>query len=329
MLFLGVGLGLCWSLPAAAQDRGLPADTSSAERHFKRGYALAEAQDYDAAALEFEQAYAVSPHHSVLYNLGMAYSMAGRHVQAVKVLRGFLAQAESPEPALVERAKLALAKSERYVGSLRLRTAAGARVTLDGQPLGESGGELLVATGAHGIWVEATGYRAGYRNVIVEAGKVSELEIELEPVVAPAPTPIVAQRPSKPQPMPPHRDDNARAWSYALGGTAVLLGTSALAIYARNSAAHREWQVRRDHFAEQESYGPLTQSQRDELAELLRQGTNQQRWDDLALGLGIGAGLSLSAAVVLFWKGAPSTQAGAQRRQLSFDGRRMVWSTTW
>jgi hypothetical protein len=116
-----------------------------------------------------------------------------------------------------------------------------------------------------------------------------------------------------------------RSWSYALGGTAALMGASALAIYARNSAAHREWQVRRDTFAEQAGYDGLSQPQRDELAALLRQGTSQQRWDDLALGLGIGAGLSLGAAVVLFWKSAPSTQT----RQLGFDGRRMVWSTTW
>ena len=325
----GVGLralagALCWSLAAFAQEATPATDTDAAEQHFTRGYALVEAHEYDAAALEFEQAYQKRPHHSVLYNLGQAYAMAGKHVQAVRALRAFLAQADKAEPALVERAKTALEKSERHVGRVRLAVTPNARVTLDGQALDEPIGELVVVAGAHGVWLQASGYRDSYQSFVVQAGQVSQLDIRLEPLPAP-PAPVRSPEP-KPLPAAPRHESPSRVWSYVLGGTGVALGAGALAIYAKNSASHREWQDRRDRFAEQTSYGMMTQTQREQLASLLGDATEQQRWDDVALGLGIGAGVSLGAAIVLFWRGAPSAE---QPRQLSFDGRRMLWSTTW
>jgi hypothetical protein len=316
---------LCWSFSAPAQSAAPTTQTETAERHFTRGYALVEAHDYEAAALEFEQAYAKSPHHSVLYNLGQAYALAGQHVAAVKALRKFLTEAKEADPALLARARVTLAASERHVGSLLLTVPPEALVSLDGQELKQPAQEQLLTSGAHGVWVQAPGYRDGYRSFVIEPGEVSELSVELQPVAI-APPAAAVPAPQKPAPVA-NEQPKSRLTSYVLAGTSLVLGGGALVIYLKNSADHRAWQARRDRFAEQPTAaGMINQAQRDELARLLEEAARQQRWDDVALGLGIGAGVSLGAAVVLFWQGAPSSR---EHGQLHFDGRNVAWSTTW
>ena len=87
-----LGAILCWGQPLAAQQRS---DASEAARHFDRGYLLAQQGNLEAAIAEFEQAHALSPHPSVLYNLGQAYAASGRAVEAVQTLRTYLEQADA------------------------------------------------------------------------------------------------------------------------------------------------------------------------------------------------------------------------------------------
>ena len=75
---------LCVAGAARAQEAPNP---SEAARHFDRGYLLAQQGSLEAAIAEFKQAYALSPHPSVLYNLGQAYAASGRAVEAVQTLR--------------------------------------------------------------------------------------------------------------------------------------------------------------------------------------------------------------------------------------------------
>lgn len=79
-------LVLLVSRGAASQD----ADRERASRHFKRGVALVDDGDLDGAAAEFNQAYSVSPHYSVLYNLGLVYAELNRSIEATHALERYL-----------------------------------------------------------------------------------------------------------------------------------------------------------------------------------------------------------------------------------------------
>src|SRR5687768_9059850 len=88
----GLCLAALLAAPSAlAQEKS---DPNEAARHFDRGYLLAQQGSLEAAIAEFKQAHALSPHPSVLYNLGQAYAASGRAVEAVQTLRKYLEQAD-------------------------------------------------------------------------------------------------------------------------------------------------------------------------------------------------------------------------------------------
>jgi hypothetical protein len=167
---------------ALAQER---TGASEAARHFDRGYLLAQQGSLEAAIAEFKQAYALSPHPSVLYNLGQAYAASGRAVEAVQTLRKYLEQAD---PTLdSERRAQALSlvdyQSQR-IGTLKLEVEpAGAEITLDGEPLGKAplASPVQLTAGSHGLTVAHAGYTP--RSVRVEiVGKASTTtELRLAP----------------------------------------------------------------------------------------------------------------------------------------------------
>jgi hypothetical protein len=167
---------------ALAQER---TDASEAARHFDRGYLLAQQGSLETAIAEFKQAYALSPHPSVLYNLGQAYAASGRAVEAVQTLRKYLEQAD-PKLDLERRAQaLALIDYQgQRIGTLKLEVEpAGAEITLDGEPLGRAplSSPIQLTAGSHGLTVAHAGYTP--RSVRVEiVGKASTAtELRLEP----------------------------------------------------------------------------------------------------------------------------------------------------
>ena len=165
-----------------AQER---TDASEAARHFDRGYLLAQQGSLETAIAEFKQAYALSPHPSVLYNLGQAYAASGRAVEAVQTLRKYLEQAD-PELDAERRAQaLSLVDYQgQRIGTLELEVEpAGAEITLDGEPLGKAplSSPIPLTAGSHGLTVAHAGYTS--RSVRVEiVGKASTATVlRLEP----------------------------------------------------------------------------------------------------------------------------------------------------
>jgi hypothetical protein len=177
-----LGVTLSWAVPVAAEERS---EASEAARHFDRGYLLAQQGSLEAAISEFKRAYALSPHPSVLYNLGQAYAASGRAVEAVQTLRKYLEQADVKLD--TERRAQAAAIIDyqgQRIGTLTLDVEpAGAELMLDGEPLGTAplNGPLLVSAGTHGLTVAHAGYTP--RSVRVEVvGKTSTAtQVRLEP----------------------------------------------------------------------------------------------------------------------------------------------------
>src|SRR5688500_7171623 len=67
---LALALNLPWAPGATRADDDDPRQRAAAL--FQQGVASADRGDYRAALLAFERAYALSPHPSALYNIGLA-----------------------------------------------------------------------------------------------------------------------------------------------------------------------------------------------------------------------------------------------------------------
>jgi len=70
-----------------------------ARKHFDRGLSLAHAGRYSEAIVEFEQAYQLSPHFAVLFNVGQAYAASGQPSQASRAMRRYLVEGGAQIPA--------------------------------------------------------------------------------------------------------------------------------------------------------------------------------------------------------------------------------------
>lgn len=179
---LALVAALSWAGQAVADERS---DPSEAARHFDRGYLLAQQGSLEAAIAEFKQAYALSPHPSVLYNLGQAYAASGRAVEAVQTLRKYLEQADAKLDA--ERRAQAAAVVDyqgQRIGTLKLEVEpAGAEVTLDGELLGKAplSAPVQLTAGPHGVTVAYAGYTPRSMRVEIVGKSNTNAQVRLEP----------------------------------------------------------------------------------------------------------------------------------------------------
>src|SRR6186997_3263906 len=81
-------LGLRAALVICSTAQAQP--TSSARAHFTQGVEQAQLGDFESASANFEEAYRLSPHYAVLYNLGQAYAALGKSIEAVRAFEMYL-----------------------------------------------------------------------------------------------------------------------------------------------------------------------------------------------------------------------------------------------
>jgi tetratricopeptide (TPR) repeat protein len=317
---------------AQSEPRGIQADAvTRAGEHYARGYALVEKEDYAAASAEFELAYAASPNYSVLYNLGHAYAMSGRPVDAVAAFRRYLREGGTNiPPELRERALATIAENERKIGRLHveLRPAVSVEAVVDGTPLPPSAfaSEQPLPIGTHGLWLSAPGFRAVQRSFEIHSGQATTIQISLE-ALPPVPTPQGSQRRLVVK-TAAHRGKtrtSARNWSYVLGGGGVALGVAAGIVYATNSASYARWEARRDELASRWGQDDPAKQQA-ELSSVLTGLSRSQRLDDLSVGLGVGAVMCLGASGYLFWR---SYDHEGPSSGLSLTASGVSWSGQW
>src|SRR5205085_11735476 len=112
---------------------------AEASRHFERGYLLAQQGSLEEAISEFNQAYALQPHPSVLYNLGQAYAASGRAVEAVETLSRFLEQAPAGDRERRSQAAALMEYQTQRIGLLSLTVSPeDATISIDGVALGHA-----------------------------------------------------------------------------------------------------------------------------------------------------------------------------------------------
>jgi hypothetical protein len=160
-------------------------EASDAANHFQSGLRHAQAGALDLAALDFQRAYAASPHYSVLYNLGQTYALLGKPAEAVDAFERYLQQGGTN----IDERRRRLVESSILFQSKRLGELVvavepkGARVELDGEPVLDSSKPLRIAAGRHGLLFTAPGHSPHGESVLIEAGRLSKLGVRLEPLI--------------------------------------------------------------------------------------------------------------------------------------------------
>jgi hypothetical protein len=308
-----LSVGLCvWlvTLASAPHARADPlGEREQARGHFTRGVELAKQRSYEAALAEFSRAYDLSPHFSVLYNIGQADVALGRHAAAAEVLERYLS--EGAERLDAARRAEVEATLQREVASTALLDidvdTAGARIEVDGVARGQSPlpGPLRLDLGSHQLHVFAASGRERELTVQLSNAGPARTRFELidpvspkvEPVGAAAAAPLarapvsVASSPPTPTPTPTPTSvdggDSRKTWGYVLGSAGVALAGVGLVHYAWNAGRHTDWNN------EYNAYYLDPQPERRDAANQLARSI--QAASKVTVGLFVGAGVALGA----------------------------------
>jgi hypothetical protein len=174
--FLFVILSLSGRVRAAS-----PAE--EAARHFEKAIGHADAREFDAAVVEFQRAYELSPHYSVHYNIALALIAAGRSLAAVQAFERYLAEGGA-EVSASRRAQVeAMLESERAkLGRLVLGIEPkDARVSVDGKAVKVPDAGLELEPGDHSVLVQAPGHVERALSVTLRARETATVMVALTP----------------------------------------------------------------------------------------------------------------------------------------------------
>lgn len=247
---LGLVLVLAWTAPSLAEPAN--EQVKVARKRFQEGVAAADARNYEAARLAFQQAYALKPHPSVLRNLGQAELKTGHYLDAARHLSTFIRDTTFGTANERESAKKSLAEAETKIGKLLLEVdVMGAEIAVDGEMSGRSplgADPIYVEPGQRIVRVQKDGFDLYEQAQSFEPDRMIRLKVSLrqsgpqpteaaavsrtallDPVIAPAPTPDRSQ-PAGPSPMPSAKDKVERSGMETR--TIVLLGGAGLTVLA-------------------------------------------------------------------------------------------------
>lgn len=161
------------SVPARADNR------EEARKEFTAGQQADKAKDYQSAIEHYLRAYELVPHHFALYNIATAYERLGQLRESAQWFERYLD--EAPQSLVKERREV-----ETLILQLKLRpakltvktTPPGARVLIDGQPVGVTPYTRAIRGGGHRVRVELEGQREE-RDVVLEYAEPQTVEVTL------------------------------------------------------------------------------------------------------------------------------------------------------
>ena len=169
-----------------------------AEKHFKLGFSLGSANQWEAALNEFRLSRAIYPTKSATKNAAIALRRLGRNAQAIELYTALLQElAKELQDAKSEEAKKAAAKEAKaieaelsatqlHVGSLELRADDGIHLVVDGvqrgvTPLAEA---IRLDEGSHTLRLSKDGFESSEVSFSVAGGERQQLNASLKPLVA-------------------------------------------------------------------------------------------------------------------------------------------------
>jgi hypothetical protein len=240
-----IGASLFGPSPARADTQ-----KQGAAEHFDRALSYVDQRDFALAIAEFERAYELGKHFSVLYNLGLAYAAVGRYRDARETLTSYLLEGGSMLSEDRRRDVLALIDGYgKNVVRLRIVTMpVAAEVLIDAAPAKDPG-SVEVDPGRHVLTARAEGYSEASTVLETIAGEERVVTIALHPATPARPVEVpadVAPAPASTEPRSPPRRHRAadaslgrqRSAALVVGGVSVAslvvgvgFGIAANAIY--------------------------------------------------------------------------------------------------
>jgi hypothetical protein len=289
---------------APAQSHEIEAD-----QHFTRGVSALKRGEVDGAVLEFEAAYQASPRFEVLFNLGQAYGLTGRLVEAWETLRRYLEDAgDRIDPTRREQVETTVKLYERLTASVMVDTPEpGTVVTIDGRPI-QTGRSVRLLAGTHALVATRPGCATLVRTLELKPGVETKIALTLEPERALVPNSDTRLGPAKrPERIPHHADlpqpspvGQRRSWALASasGGLAFGILAGGLAYMATREA--RDWRRDRAALSRDLTTGGVTPQELDRASGLNQRAAAIQRLDDMTVAAAIVGG-ALFTISINFW----------------------------
>jgi hypothetical protein len=169
---------------------------ATADEHFKKGVEAFRDRRFGDAALEFEEAYRLSPAYAVLFNIGQVNAALGHSVEAVDAYEKYLKQGASAVPgSRVREVEAEISKQLDRIGTIAVRTLPeGAEIRMDGRLIGTTPlpWPIRATIGRHTLEAILAGYEPQVREVDVIGKAERRLELKLDA----APGPVSARTPA-------------------------------------------------------------------------------------------------------------------------------------
>lgn len=178
---------LFYSALAQGQDKP-PNATASARVHFKSGLEHAASGELEAALRDFEAAYELQPHYSVLYNIGQAHAALGHPIEAIQAFeRHLLEGGNRLSQNRRDQVRQLIANNRAKLGAVSfLGVTDTTRVWVDGVEIERAAlGRLLpLAGGKHSILSSNGGGFPASQEVLVKPTSTTELTLATTPAAA-------------------------------------------------------------------------------------------------------------------------------------------------
>ena len=343
------------------QEEGAQEAREAARVHFAKGLERAGQSDYEGALHEFTEAYSLSPHFAVLYNIGQSQIALGRPLEAVETLSKYLRDGQEQVPSdrrLQVEAQVQLLQF--LFAELTITTdRPGALIFIDGREVGRTPlyQSVRLAAGTHTVSAVVQGMAPIVRTVTIAHGErqVLNLEVPASPTVAakaagaqppsaiaPPSSGVLASAGGKAGSGPDGASGSSvpvlvgqqatsgttargRALpelAYAAVGIGAVLGGTALTVYLRNRGRYQDWQDK----------NAALKNDRGAIDYYARQMANNQLADSLAGDNHLIAGLSIAGGALIaggltflihdrLRGGKEGTRAGG-----STDGFNLAWT---
>jgi hypothetical protein len=180
--------------PTGQPDPGAQSGPSEAAReHFRRGEAAYQKGSYALAISEWQAAFAADPRPRIQYNIYQAYERLGQLQDASDALQKYLSNADPDDPYYSDAtARMAALQQRLQATGIRLTGGVeGASINVSGHDWGRlpRPDRIPVQPGNHRIVIALAGHREFVANVVVPAGQVVDVAVQLEPLGGAAPAP--------------------------------------------------------------------------------------------------------------------------------------------
>lgn len=205
----GISLvGLLVASPVQASNK------EDAKKHFKAGLTLFKAEDYDAAAAEFEVSAALYETKGGLYNLANCYRALHRYGDALDVLEKVAANYKGKlDKEMSDDVQLQIKELRAVVAALTVSVdKSGAQIVVDGKEVGRSPllEPLLLAPGEHIVEVSLQDHDSIKRKINILAREKKTVSFDLVPAGADVQPVSSGVLPSEPQEEAPSATEETR-----------------------------------------------------------------------------------------------------------------------